>query len=244
MDAFSITIVMLVFLLAGGVKGVVGLGLPTVAVALLSAAFGIEAALPLLVIPSFVTNVWQGAIGGHALALARRFGIALAIIPVTTWIGYRYVFIAAPEAMERVLGAVLILYAGTGFAKVRFTVPARAEPVLAPILGVVNGLVTGVTGTFAVPMVMYLEAAGLDRDELVQMLGIAFSVSTAALAAVLIAHGAYRIDAGLVSAAAVLPAILGMVAGARLRARLTPDAFRRWLLVALALIGLKLLVVE
>ena len=243
MDALSVTIVMLVFLLAGGVKGVVGLGLPTVAVALLSAAFGIEAALPLLVIPSFVTNVWQGAIGGHALALARRFGIALAIIPVTTWVGYHYVFIAAPEVMERILGAVLILYAGTGLARLRLTVPARAEPVLTPVLGVVNGLVTGVTGTFAVPMVMYLEAVGLDRDELVQMLGIAFGVSTAALAAVLILHGAYRIDAGYVSAAAVAPAILGMVAGARLRARLTPDAFRRWLLVALALIGLKLLVI-
>ena len=243
MDALSISIVMLVFLLAGGVKGVVGLGLPTVAIALLSATFGIEAALPLLVIPSFVTNVWQGAIGGRALALFRRFGVALAIIPVATWVGYRHVFIAAPELMERVLGVVLILYAGSGLAAVRFSVPAGAEPVLTPILGVVNGLVTGVTGTFAVPMVMYLEAVGLDRDELVQMLGIAFSVSTAALAVVLIAHGAYRLDAGYASAAAVLPAIAGMVAGARLRARLTPAAFRRWLLAALALIGLKLLVI-
>ena len=206
MDAFSIVIVMLVFLLAGGVKGVVGLGLPTVAVAILSATFGIEAALPTLVIPSFVTNVWQGAIGGRATALFRRFGIALAIIPVATWIGYHYVFIAAPEAMERVLGVVLILYAGAGLAAVRLSVPPRTEPVLTPILGLANGLVTGVTGTFAVPMVMYLEALGLDRDELVQMLGIAFSVSTAALAVVLIAHGAYRLDAGYVSAVAVAPA--------------------------------------
>ena len=241
MDALSIAIVMLVFLLAGGVKGVVGLGLPTVAVALLSAVFGIEAALPLLVIPSFVTNVWQGAVGGHALALFRRFGVALAIIPVTTWIGYHYIFIAAPAAMERVLGAVLILYAGAGLAALRLTIPVGTEPVLTPLVGVVNGLVTGVTGTFTTPLVMYLEALGLDRDELVQMMGIAFSVSTAALAAVLILHGAYRLDAGYVSAVAVLPAIAGMVAGARVRARLTPAAFRKWLLIALALLGFKLL---
>ena len=241
MDALSIAVVMLVFLLAGGVKGVVGLGLPTVAVALLSAVFGIEAALPLLVIPSFVTNVWQGAVGGHARALFRRFGIALAIIPVTTWIGYHYVFVAAPDAMERVLGAVLVVYAGLGLRKVKFGVSGRAERALTPVIGLVNGLVTGVTGTFVVPIVMYLEALRLDRDELVQMMGIAFSVSTAALAAVLVLHGAYRIDAGIVSAAAVVPAIAGMMAGARLRARLTPAAFRRWLLVALALFGLKLL---
>ncbi len=243
MDALSITIVMLVFLLAGGVKGVVGLGLPTVAVALLSATFGIEAALPLLVIPSFVTNVWQGAIGGHAMALLRRFGVALAIIPVATWIGYHYVFLAAPEAMERVLGAVLVVYAGLGLRTARFAAPAGAEPVLTPIIGLVNGLVTGVTGTFVVPIVMYLEALRLDRDELVQMMGIAFSVSTAALAAVLILHGAYQLDVGYVSAAAVVPAVAGMAAGARLRARLTPAAFRRWLLAALGIIGLKLLVI-
>ena len=233
---------MLVFLLAGGVKGVVGLGLPTVAVALLSATFGIEAALPLLVIPSFVTNVWQGAIGGHAAALFRRFGIALAIVPVTTWVGYHYVFVAAPDAMERVLGAVLLVYAALGLRSARFRVPSRAEAVLTPAVGIVNGLVTGVTGTFVVPIVMYLEALGLDRDQLVQMMGIAFSVSTAALAVALVLHGAYRLEAGYVSAVAVLPAIAGMVAGARLRVRLTPAAFRKWLLVALALLGLKLLV--
>ena len=240
MDALPITIVMLTFLLAGGVKGVVGLGLPTVSVALLSAAFGIEAAMPLLVIPSFVANVWQGAVGGHLATLLRRFGVALAIIPVTTWIGYRYVFAEAPQAMDRVLGVALLVYAGLGLRAVRIPVPARAEPVLTSLVGVVNGLVTGVTGTFVIPIVMYLEALGLDRDELVRMMGITFSVSTAGLAGVLVLHGAYRIDAGFVSA--VAPAIAGMMIGARLRARLAPATFRRWLLVGLGLIGLKLLV--
>ena len=242
MDGLSIAIVMLTFLLAGGVKGVVGLGLPTVSVALLSAAFGVEAALPLLVIPSFVTNVWQGAVGGHATALFRRFGIALAIIPVTTWFGYHYIFAEAPEAMDRVLGVALLVYAGLGLRVTRLSVPMRAEPVLTPIVGAVNGLVTGVTGTFVVPIVMYLEALGLDRDEMVQMMGITFSISTAALAGVLMWHGAYQAGAGLVSAVAVAPAILGMVLGARLRARLTPATFRIWLLLGLGAIGLKLLV--
>ena len=244
MDALSITIVMLTFLLAGGVKGVVGLGLPTVSVALLSAAFGIEAALPLLVIPSLVTNVWQGAVGGHLGALLRRFGVALAIIPVTTWVGYHHVFAEAPQAMDRVLGVALLVYAGLGLRAVRLLpAPARAEPVLTPLVGLVNGLVTGVTGTFVIPIVMYLEALGLDRDELVQMMGITFSVSTAALAAVLVLHGAWRVDASVLSAVAVAPAIAGMMLGARLRAHLAPATFRKWLLAGLGVIGLKLLVV-
>ena len=242
MDGLSIAIVMLTFLLAGGVKGVVGLGLPTVSIALLSAAFGIEVALPLLVIPSFVTNVWQGAVGGRARALFRRFGVALAIIPATTWVGYHYIFAAAPHSMGRVLGVALIVYAVLGLGAVRFSVPPRLEPTLTPVVGLVNGLLTGVTGTFVIPIVMYLEALGLDRDEIVQMMGMAFSVSTAALAVVLVAHDAYRLDVGIVSALAIVPAIAGMMLGARVRARLAPAAFRRWLLVGLGCIGLKLIV--
>ena len=241
MDGLSLAFVTLTFLLAGSVKGIVGLGLPTVSIALLSAVFGIEAALPLLVIPSLVTNVWQGAVGGHALALFRRFGLALAIIPVTVWIGYHTVFTAIPAAMDRALGVALITYAGFGIWAVRFSVPVRAEPVMTPLVGAANGLITGVTGTFVIPIVMYLEALGLDRDELVQMMGITFSVSTAALAGVLVLHDAYRLDAGYVSVLAVVPAVAGMVLGARLRSRLSPATFRRWLLLGLGAVGMKLL---
>ena len=90
---------------------------------------------------------------------------------------------------------------------------------------------------------MYLEALGLDRDALVQMMGITFAVSTAALAGVLVLHDAYRVEASLVSAVAVVPAIMGMIVGATLRSRLAPATFRKWLLVGLGVIGLKLLVV-
>ena len=116
------------------------------------------------------------------MALFRRFGVALAIIPVAAWVGYHYVFVAAPQAMDRALGVALLVYAGLGLRAVRLPVPARAERLLTPVVGVVNGLITGVTGTFVIPIVMYLEALGLDRDELVQMMGITFAVSTAALA--------------------------------------------------------------
>ena len=168
--------------------------------------------------------------------------MALAIIPVATWVGYHYIFVEAPQAMDRALGVALLVYAGLGLRAIRLPVPARAEPALTPVVGVVNGLITGVTGTFVIPIVMYLEALGLDRDELVQMMGITFAVSTAALAAVLVLHGAYQVEASFVSAVAVVPAIAGMIIGARLRTRLAPATFRKWLLVGLGAIGLKLLV--
>ena len=60
----SVAIVAAVLLLAGFVKGVVGLGLPTVSLGLLTAVFGLKAAIALMLVPSFATNVVQGLTGG------------------------------------------------------------------------------------------------------------------------------------------------------------------------------------
>jgi uncharacterized protein len=62
-----------VFLLAGSVKGVLGLGLPTVAVGLLSIVMTPAQAAGILVIPALVTNIWQVALGPAFLTLVRRF---------------------------------------------------------------------------------------------------------------------------------------------------------------------------
>ena len=60
------------FLAAGFVKGVIGLGLPTVAIGLLGLLMTPAQAAAILVVPSLVTNIWQFAVGGHLLALVRR----------------------------------------------------------------------------------------------------------------------------------------------------------------------------
>ncbi len=67
-----LVIVCATFLFAGGVKGVVGLGLPTISLALLAASVGLREAIALMLVPALVTNLWQGLTGGAFVALLRR----------------------------------------------------------------------------------------------------------------------------------------------------------------------------
>ncbi|MDP6830567.1 MAG: sulfite exporter TauE/SafE family protein, partial [Alphaproteobacteria bacterium] len=71
-DLFALTAIGGTFLIAGGVKGVIGLGLPTVSLALLSVLFDLPSAMALLLVPSFITNLWQGVVGGNGTAIIRR----------------------------------------------------------------------------------------------------------------------------------------------------------------------------
>lgn len=58
-DLPQVSIAIGAFLLGGAVKGIVGLGLPTVVLAVLGTALGLREALLLLVAPAFLTNIWQ-----------------------------------------------------------------------------------------------------------------------------------------------------------------------------------------
>ena len=83
----TLILVAATFLLAGGVKGVIGLGLPTVSLAILTATVGLQPGMALLLVPSFVTNLWQAVVGGNFVEILKRTWFFLLMATVTVWIG-------------------------------------------------------------------------------------------------------------------------------------------------------------
>jgi uncharacterized membrane protein YfcA len=225
------------FLLAGLVKGVIGLGLPTVAMGLLGLAMPPVEAAALLLVPSLVTNVWQLLAGPRFGALLRRLWPMMVGVVAGTLAGSGVIVGTDAGAATAFLGAALALYGVVGLAKPRLRVPPAAEPWAGPLVGSVTGLVTGATGVFVIPAVPYIGSLGLERDDLVQALGLSFTVSTIALAAGLALHGALPLATSATSALAVLPALVGMAFGGWLRARSRPEIFRLCFFVGLLLLG-------
>lgn len=232
----------LTFVAAGFVKGVVGMGLPTVAMGLLSLTMPPATAAAMLIVPSLVTNLWQLLTGPQFLALARRLATMMLALCLGTFLGIGVLTGNSSSAASAALGAILAVYGGVGIVARRFTVPRRMEPWLSPLIGVLTGLITGATGVFVIPAVPYLSALGFAKDDLIQALGLSFTVSTVALAAALALSGHYKIEAAASSLLAVLPALGGMYLGQYVRNRLNPEAFRRWFFVGLIVLGVYMLV--
>lgn len=231
-------LILATFLLAGLVKGVVGLGLPTISVGLLGLVMAPLQAAALLIIPSMVSNIWQLADGRSPWPMLRRlWPMLLGIVLGTLLLAWLLQGLDAPGA-TRWLGAALVVYAMLGLASVHFRVTPEKERWLAPLIGAATGAVTAVTGVFVIPAVPYLQAIGLEKDDLVQALGLSFSVSTLALAAALGHSGALLQPALLgLSLLALLPTLLGMAGGQWLRRRISAQRFKRWFLVGLLLLG-------
>lgn len=229
-----------VFWLAGLVKGVVGLGLPTVSMALLALLMPPAQAAALLVAPSLLTNLWQARPWASAWPLLRQLGGMQLGVCAGTALGAAWFGVAGTPWAGAALGAVLLAYAAWGLAGVPLAVPAGTQRWLGPLAGAVTGVLTTLTGVFVVPAVPYLQAIGLQRDALMQAMGISFSVSTLALAAGLFVSGGEMTAMAGASLWMLLPALLGMAVGQGLRRLLSPLAFRRVFFGSLMLLGLHL----
>lgn len=240
-DSSSIVLIAGVLALAGFVKGVVGLGLPTVTLALLAATLGIETAMAVMLLPSLVTNLWQALAGGAFLALLRRLWPFLLALALATLAASGAPALIAASTLTALLGLTTALYGAVGLATPPWPQPGRIERPLAPAVGLATGVLTGMTGSFVMPAVPFLQALGLPRDRLVQAMGLTFLVATLALAAGLGGRGLVPERLALLSALAVLPALLGMEVGRRVRGALSERRFRQVLFASLLALGLWLL---
>jgi len=237
MDIAVILAVTGTFLLAGMVKGVIGLGLPTVSLALLTVAFDLPSAMALLLVPSFTTNLWQAMVGGNGRVIVQRIWPFLLMATVTVWIGAAALTHVDLKLLTALLGALLVTYAMVNLGGLRLAIPVRHEVWVGPLIGSANGVLTGMTGSFVVPGVMFLQAIGLSRDMLIQAMGMLFAASTLALAAALQKANFLTVENGLLSCAAVIPALAGMVLGQQARKKLSEQHFRKVFFVALLVLG-------
>jgi hypothetical protein len=139
------------------------------------------------------------------------------------------------------LGGALIMYAAGGLASFTLQVPPQGERAASPVVGLVTGAVTAATGVFVIPAVPYLQGLRLERDMLVQALGLAFTTSTIALAISLLLAGQFEMQAAGLSIYALVPALAGMTIGQWIRGRIRPEVFRRCFFVGLLGLGFHLM---
>lgn len=236
-DPVTIAIILATFLIAGTVKGIIGLGLPTVSLALLAVTIDLPSAMALLLVPSCITNLWQAAAGGHGIAILRRIWLFLLMATLTVWIGASALTRVDLALLSALLGMLLISYAAVNLAGYHPKISTQQEAWIGPLVGSANGVLTGMTGSFVVPGVMFLQAIGLPRDLLIQAMGMLFTASTLALALALGENDLLTFELGALSATAVFPALIGMVVGQRFRQILSEQMFRRLFFIALLILG-------
>lgn len=239
LDQITIVIIV-VFILAGLIKGVIGLGLPTISMGLLAVVMAPAQAAAMLIVPSLVTNVWQALDGPHLRNCVKRLWPMLLGVCLGTWAGAGWLTGPYARTGAIALGLALILYAIVGLSSVRVDIPERHRHWTGIITGILTGLLTAATGVFVLPAIVYLQGIGMEKDELVQALGLSFTVSTIALSFNLVAGGVFTTSMTLGVVVGLVAAMAGMWLGQMVRRRIDQQTFRRWFFISLLVLGVYL----
>ncbi|TXJ17467.1 MAG: sulfite exporter TauE/SafE family protein [Afipia sp.] len=233
-------IIAAVFLLAGFVKGTIGMGLPTVAMGLLATRMTPAHALAIVIVPAIVTNIWQTFVGPYLRDIVRRLWPLLIGTVLGVWAGGGLLIGPYARYGTIVLGILLVIYAIIGLSRVRFSVPRRNETWIGGIVGVITGVISAATGVQVIPSMPFMQAIGMEKDELIQALGVFFTTATVAQAYNLTGAGLLNTSTLIPGTIGMIAAFVGMYVGQLVRSRMDADTFRRWFLIAMLLLGIYL----
>lgn len=242
MDLTTIAIVGLSFMLAAFVKGATGLGFSTLALPMLALTIGIKAALPLLIVPSLASNAMIMVRTGHFREMLGRFAWLYGLVLIGVGLGLMLLSWVDGLTAGAVLGLVLFSYCALTWGRTTFALPDRLERPLAPVVGLMTGAINGLTGSQVMPLVPYLMALRLDPSRLVQATNISFSLSSLVMAFGLTQVGLMTWQTALISVIGLVPVSIGIRLGSNLRRKLSPEIFRRAVVVLLGFSGLILVV--
>lgn len=226
------------FLLAGFVKGVIGLGLPTVSMGLLAVTMQPSRAIAIVIVPAIVTNLWQTFVGPYLGDIIRRLWPLMAGTVIGIWLNAGMLTGPYAHYGSIVLGVLLVIYAIIGLSRFSFHVARSNEKWIGGIVGLLTGVVSAATGVQVIPSMPFMQAIGMEKDELVQALGVFFTVATVALAFNLTSAGLLSASTALPGAIAMAAAFTGMFIGQAVRSRMQPEIFRRWFLIAMIVLGI------
>jgi uncharacterized protein len=213
---------------AGIIKGVTGLGYASCALPFLVFSLGLKTAMATVIIPAMATNMSVALNSGHLFETWHRFKLLYVAMLPGIVAGVVLLMWIDQALSVTVLGVIIILYACIALARPNMVLPRSMERPLQIPVGFFNGVVTGLTGAQVMPLFPY-------------MMSLAVMLASTVLALALLATGILTPRLLAASCFAVAPALLGVEAGIRLRARIAPDRFKRIVLATLMLSGMLML---
>jgi uncharacterized membrane protein YfcA len=240
MEPHVILLVLATFMFAAFLKGTAGLGFATTCLGLMASYLDVRLAIPLVVIPSLVSNGMVMIDAGGFRPILRRFWFMyLAALP-GLGLGLWLLGSGDTTLPRAVLGAAMFLYGCWGLWGGVTTM--SESPWVAGPIGLTTGLVNGLTGSQVMPILPYLMSLRLTKDELVQAINTSFTLASLVMLVGLNRLGMFTTDIALVSAAGVVPVAAGIWLGGRVRRRLPEIVFRRVVLMLLVLLGAGLMI--
>ena len=227
-------------IVAGVLKGTIGVGMPVVALPLLSLFIDVKSAAMLLSMPLIFSNVPQALEGGKTgRCLMQLMPVILGMIP-GLFLGVRVLLALDANVAKIIAGLVLMGVGGVTLLAPKLQLQSRLVLPTGITFGFFGGILGGIAAMPGPLVFIFLLAKGLRGKAFTKEASLYLVVSAGLLAIFLTASRQFSWLDVAVSTAAMLPVVLGMYVGQRMRDKIAPETFKKLVLTAVIAAGAEL----
>jgi len=229
--------ILLIFLVGGIFKGIMGFGLPIIVMSILPFFVPVETAIVISAFVQPATNINQlVTAGGYRNAFNLAWPVILFLIP-GVWVGSWFITSLDSNAILLIVGVTIIGFALIELLGFRLVITDAMRKPFGFAIGFVAGLAGALTSLNGWAFILYLMGLGADRQNFRSAIALLFLLSGTFISAGFWAVGWLTQEIFLYGLAAILPAFFGMWVGDKLGQKIPADQFRIYVLIALLFIG-------
>ncbi|MEX0998701.1 MAG: sulfite exporter TauE/SafE family protein [Thermodesulfobacteriota bacterium] len=241
MDTHILIIVYATFFAAAFIKGLTGLGFVSLCLPVIALFIKLEEAIPLVVLPSLLSNVIMIYQTGRLKQSLRRFWLLYISALPGIYAGVLILNMVGNYAAKIVLGILSIAYSLLLLLKIDISIPEKNERILSVPVGLTNGFLNGLTGTQIIPMLPYLLSLKLDRNGMINAINLGFTLSIIVLLIIFGKFDLISLETLKYSIVGAIPVAAGIYLGGKLRHKISEERFKLAVLIILIIIGVNLI---
>jgi len=236
-DSVILIQVVLIFLAGGMVKGLIGVGLPTVTLTLLSFVFDIKDSISIILIPVILTNLYQMLDGNSLKEIIGEvkfflIGSFLFIFP-----GFYFLTILKSDTILAILALLLIINSFMSLMKYEIKLKNYKSKVIQLGIGSLTGITTGVTSIYTMPFIFLIQSLNYSKNKVIQLMGLSFFIFACMQLILFSSHGMIDFDKLSISLLACLPILAGVYFGTALRKKISETLFKTLFNIMLVAMG-------
>lgn len=240
-DPILLSFVIFAICLSAFIKGALGLGFSTICLAILANAIPLKDAIAIVLIPSLLSNIQVMIDAGHFRISVKVFWSMLLSSIIGMMFGLQILVNADIRISVSILGAVLIIYGIWGYFNQTYRLRDELIPRLNPFVGLSTGIVNGATGSQIFPIMPYLLSLNISKEMLVMTINLSFTISSLIMLLTMWNLGVINTSLALSYSMAVIPVVICVWLGYKLRKRFSESLFRRLAMLLIIALGLALL---
>ncbi len=229
--------ILLAYFIGGITQGILGVGLITVVISLLSFVVDVKETIALVIIPTIITGFFQMINGSNLKVIIKDTKYFLVFSTLIIMPGVFLLNVLESDLILIFIAILLFMNSSLSLSNRVVAIPNHHNSIIQLLTGSLNGFIIGLTSIYTMPFVFLLQSLKYNKEKTVQFMGLAFLLYSSMQFISFSYIKLISINTIFPSLIVTLPVIIGFLLGKKIRSFISEKLFKKLFYLMLLLMS-------